>query len=83
MNLVLMATMMTVSPLFGLFTSSYQTWGIAEIGISIVAIGAICALVYIALAKFNVQIPDWVQQVFWVIVVAFVIIFGIRLIAGM
>ncbi len=60
-----------------------RSWGIAEIAIAIVIIAAIVALVYVALRQFGVGIPQWVQTVFWIIVVAFVIIFAIRLVAGM
>ncbi len=65
------------------FGHDLRSWGIAEIAIAIVVIAAIVALVYVALRKFQLSIPDWVVQVFWIIVVAFVIIFAIRLVAGM
>jgi hypothetical protein len=59
-----------------------MTWSVVDIAIAVVVIAAIVALVYIALRKFGVSIPDWVSQVFWVIVVALVIIFAIKLVAS-
>ncbi len=58
-------------------------WSIAELAIAIVIIAAIVALVYVALQKFGVAIPDWVIQIFWIIVVAFVVVLAIRMVAGM
>ena len=57
--------------------------GIGDIAILIVVICAVVALVYIALQQFKVQIPGWVIQVFWVLVVACVIIAAIRLVLSM
>jgi hypothetical protein len=54
-----------------------------QLAILIVGIAAIVALVAIALRKFNVQIPDWVIQVFWILIVAFVVIVAIKLVASM
>jgi hypothetical protein len=54
-----------------------------HIAVLIVGVAAIVALVFIALRKFNVSIPDWVVQVFWVLVVAFVIIGAIYLVGRM
>lgn len=56
---------------------------IPEIAITIVIIAAIVALVWIALKQFEISIPQWVIQVFWVIVVAFVVVLGIKLLASM
>lgn len=49
----------------------------------IVIVAAICALVWIAMRQFGVQPPPWVAQVFWVVVVAFVVILAIKLVASM
>jgi len=49
----------------------------------VVILAAVIALVYIALRQFGVSIPGWVLQCFWVVVVCFVVIFCIRLVAGM
>ena len=53
-------------------------YSIGQLAILIVVIAAIAALVFIALRQFGIAIPAWVQQVFWVIVVAIVVIFAIR-----
>lgn len=55
---------------------------VAGIAIAVVSTAAICALVLVALNYFEIKIPGWVQQVFWILVVACVIIFAIRLVAG-
>lgn len=59
------------------------TWGIGEYAIAIVAIAAIVALVFIALRKFGIAIPDWIVQIFWVLIVAFVVIAAIRIVMSM
>jgi hypothetical protein len=66
-----------------LFVGPIGGWGIVDLLVFVVIIAACVALVYIALRQFNVAIPAWVVQVFWVVVVAFVVIFAIRLVAGM
>lgn len=58
-------------------------WGVGEIAIFVVVVAAIIALVYIGLTQFGVKIPGWVMQIFWVLVVAFVVIFAIRLLLSM
>ncbi len=58
-------------------------WGIGEIAIAIVIIAAIVALVYVALRQFGVSIPSWVVQCFWILVVAFVVVFCIKLLIAM
>ena len=58
-------------------------WSISEIAIAIVVIAAIVALVVIGLNKFNITIPPWVQNVFWVCVVAFVLVMAIRFVASL
>ena len=55
-------------------------YSIAEIAIAIVVIAAIVALVYVALNQFGVSIPQWVQNVFWILVVAFVVILAIKIV---
>jgi hypothetical protein len=53
---------------------------LANMLIAIVVIAACVALVYVALKQFGIQIPQWVIQCFWIVVVAFVIIACIRLV---
>lgn len=55
-------------------------WTFGNILIAIVVIAACVALMYVALRQFGISIPGWVQQVFWIVVCAFVVIMAIRLV---
>jgi hypothetical protein len=57
-------------------------YSLAQIAIAVVVVAAVVALVYVALQQFGVAVPGWVAQVFWILVVAFVVIFAIRLLTG-
>lgn len=57
-----------------------RAWSLQQMLIAIVIIAAAVALVYVALRQFGVAIPEWVRQVFWIVVVAFVVILAIRLV---
>ena len=72
-----------MNTLFALWQGPVSTWGIGEIAIAIVIIAAVVALVYIALQQFGVAIPPWVIKIFWICVVAFCVIFAIRLVMSM
>ncbi len=69
--------------MISLFAAGMYGYSIVDVAVFVVVVAAIVALVYIALRQFGVAIPAWVQQVFWVCVVAFVIIVAIRFVAGM
>ncbi len=56
------------------------SWGIGEILIAIIVIGACCGIVWVALNAFGVAIPPWVVRIFWIVVVAVVAIAAIRFI---
>jgi hypothetical protein len=58
-------------------------YSLGQIAIAIVIIAAVVALVYVALRQFGIQIPAWVQQVFWIVVVAFVVIVAIKFVLSM
>ena len=60
-----------------------RQWSVGDLAILVVVIAAIVALVYVALNKFGVAIPGWVQQVFWILVVAIVIIAAIRFVMSL
>lgn len=45
--------------------------------IAIVIICAIIAVAYIGMRKFGVQPPDWVVQIFWILVVCVVVVMAI------
>lgn len=55
-------------------------FSIGELAIAVVIIAAVVALVYVALRQFGIAIPGWVQQVFWILIVAVVVIAAIRLV---
>lgn len=61
----------------------FAGWGLVEIIIAIIIIGAAIGIMYIALQKFGVAIPAWAVQIFWIVIVAFVAIFAIRLLFSM
>lgn len=56
---------------------------VGSLAIAIVIIAACVALVFVALRQFGIQIPSWVQQVFWIVIVAFVVIAAIKLILSL
>lgn len=58
-------------------------YSLVQLAIIIVVLAAVIALVFVALRQFGIAIPPWVVQIFWIIVVAFVVILGIKMIAGM
>jgi hypothetical protein len=53
--------------------------GFGELLIWVIAVAAAVAIVYVALNHFGIRIPDWAAKIFWIIVVAFVAIFALRL----
>lgn len=58
-------------------------WGAADYAIWIIIIAGIIAALFIGLRQLKIEIPGWVIQLFWVIVVVFVIVGAIRLLASM
>ena len=56
---------------------------IAHLLILIVVVAALIALMYVALNYFGVGIPSWVVRIFWIVVVAVVVIYAIRLLVGL
>ncbi len=69
--------------MFALFNGPMAAWGFGDILIFIVIIAACVALVYVALNQFGVSIPPWVMQVFWICVVAVVVIMAIRFVLSL
>lgn len=57
-------------------------WTIAGIAIAVVAIAAIFALVLVALKRFKITVPEWVIEVFWIILVGIVVIAAIKFVAS-
>ena len=58
-------------------------YSLGQLAIAVVIIAAVVALVYVALRQFGIQIPPWVVQVFWILVVAIVVIAAIRFVLSM
>ena len=53
--------------------------GIAGLAIAVIIVAAVVAIVFVACRQMGVEIPGWVVQVFWILVVAVVCIAAIRL----
>lgn len=51
--------------------------------IFLVIIAAICAVVWVAVTAFGIVIPGWVVTIFWILVVAVVVIAAIRFLASL
>lgn len=64
--------------MLGLMTSV----SVVEVAIAVVVLAAICGLVFVALKQFQIPVPTWVQHALWIVVVAAVIIFLIKVVAG-
>ncbi len=63
--------------------NDFRQWGIGQMAIAIVIVAACVALVYVALNQFGVAIPEWVKHVFWIVIVAVVVIMAIRIVLGL
>ncbi len=57
------------------------SWG--ELLVGIVIFAAVIAVVYVALNYFEVAPPPWAVKIFWIVIVAAVAIFAIRLLLSM
>ncbi len=69
--------------MLAMWEGGIRTWSLVDLLVLIVIVAACVALMYVALRQFGVSIPAWVVQVFWIVIVAFVVIFAIRLVASM
>lgn len=58
-------------------------WSLQSLIIAIVIIAAAVGVMIVALKVFEVSIPPWVVKIFWIVLVAFVAIFAIRLLFSM
>jgi hypothetical protein len=58
-------------------------WSIGDLLIAVIIIAACIGIVYVALRVFGVSIPAWAVQIFWIVVVACVAIFAIRLVLSL
>lgn len=62
---------------------SLTGWTLLGLAHAIIIIAAVVAIVFIALRKFGITIPDWLVSMFWVIVVAFVALFALELLGNL
>lgn len=69
--------------MLALLAQAVGGYSIVHILVLVVVIAAVVALMYVALRQFGIQIPDWVRQVFWIVVVAVVVIFAIKIVVGL
>lgn len=53
-------------------------WSIGEVVIAIIIIAAICGILWVALRQFGVAIPQFVIQIFWILVCAVLCILAVR-----
>ncbi len=58
-------------------------WSFVGILIGVVVVAALIALVYVALRQFGITIPPFLITVLWIVIVAVVVIFAIKLVAGL
>jgi hypothetical protein len=56
---------------------------ITHILIWVIVIAAAIGIMIVALRVFQVQIPAWAVQIFWIVVVAIVAIFAIRIVMSL
>lgn len=66
-----------------LFRGGMATWSLGEILIAVVILAACIGIVLVAIRAFGVQIPEWAVKIFWIVVVAVVAIFAIRLVLSL
>lgn len=52
------------------------------LAITVILVAAVVAIVFVACRAMGVAIPGWVVQVFWILVIAVVCIFAIKLLLG-
>ena len=58
-------------------------WSLGEVLIAIVIIAAIVAVVYVALKGFGIPVPPWAIQILWIVLLAVLAVFAIKLILSM
>lgn len=60
-------------------------WGysVGQALITLVVLAAILAIAYTAIRAMGTPIPQWVLNIFWIVVIAFVAVFAIKLVLTM
>lgn len=56
---------------------------IAHWAIIAIIAAAVIAIMYVALNRMGIAVPEWVIQIFWILVVAVVAILAIKFLMGM
>lgn len=69
--------------LFALWAGPIGTWGFADYAVALVILAGIVAAVAIGVKALGLQVPTWVVQLFWVVVIVFCVVAVIRLLASM
>lgn len=62
---------------------AFRQLSLGELFIAVICIAACVAIVAVALQKFGIAIPEWVQRIFWIVVVACVAIIAVRFVLSM
>ena len=64
---------------------AFTTYGWTLVGVvkAIIIIAAVLGILFVILKVFNVQIPPWFIQIFWIVVAAFIGIVAIEFIASL
>ena len=56
--------------------------GIVGLAVWLIIVAAVVAIVFIACRAMGVEIPGWVVQIFWIVVIAIVAIVAIKFLVG-
>lgn len=62
---------------------NFDTNNVGHLAIMAVVIGAIAAVLWVALTYFGIIIPYWVITIFWICVVAFIVVAAIKFLMRM
>lgn len=61
----------------------FMSMSFERMAIIVVIIAAVVAAVFVALKQYGLQIPAWVAQLFWIVVVTIAAIFVIKLLISL
>ena len=67
----------------GMWDRPIQTWGFVEILKLVIIVAACIGIVVVALKVFQITIPEWAKQIFWIVVVAAVALIAINIVASL
>lgn len=56
-------------------------WSFPQMLVTIIIVAACCGIAMVAMRKFNIAVPDWAVQIFWIVLVACVAILAIRFVS--